>query len=91
MCLATPAQEKAVVDFVKKWRHKRFCTCNYIRSTMKLKVTNRTISNTLNRHGYFWRPLPKVRGLSAAELAKRKAWVEMYLDKTPAWAWSSTV
>ena len=85
MCLATPAQEKAVVDFVKKRRNKRFCTCNYIRSTMKLKVTNRTISNTLNRHGYFWRPLPKVRGLSAAELAKRKAWVDMYLDKTPAW------
>ena len=57
LCLATPAQEKAVVDFVKKWRNKRFCTCNYIRSTMKLKVTNRTTSNTLNRHGYFWRPL----------------------------------
>ena len=81
----TPEQEKAVVDFVKAWRNKRFCTCNYIRATMKLKVSKRTVSNTLNRHGYFWRPLPKVRGLSAPELAKRKLWVDMYLEKTPAW------
>ena len=81
----TPEQEAAVVEFVKKWRNKRFCTCNYIRATLKLKVTKRTVSNVLNRQGYFWRSLPKVRGMSVSELAKRKAWVDMHLDKTPAW------
>ena len=44
----TLEQEKAVVDFLKAWRNKRFCTCDYIRSTMKLKVSKRTVSNTLN-------------------------------------------
>jgi transposase len=78
-------QEKAVVSFVKKWRNRRFCTCSYIRSAMKLKVTTRTVSRVLNRHGYFWRSLPKVRGLSSDELAKRKAWIDKFVDKTPAW------
>ena len=81
----TPEQEQAVVNFVKKWRNKRFCTCNYIRSSLRLNVTRRTVSNVLNRHGFFWRALPKVRGLSEQELAKRKAWVDQYADKSPAW------
>ena len=25
-----PAQQKAVATFVRKWRHKRFCTCDFI-------------------------------------------------------------
>ena len=83
--LLTEEQERRIVSFVKAWRNKRFCTCSYIRSALKLKVTKRAVSNVLNRHGYFWRALPKVRGLSEAELAKRKAWVEMYVNKTPAW------
>ena len=81
----TPQQEADVIAFVKRWRNKRFCTCNYIRAALKLKVTKRTVSNVLNRHGYFWRLLPKVRGLSVSELAKRKAWIDKYVDKTPAW------
>ena len=40
--------EKKIVDFVKKWRHKRFCTCAYIRAELGLTVTARTISNILN-------------------------------------------
>ena len=81
----TPEQEKAVVAFVKTWRNKRFCTCSYIRTALKLRVTKRTVPRTLNRHGYFWRCLPKVAGHSASELARRKEWVDMHLDKTPAW------
>jgi transposase len=81
----TQAEEKAVTDFVHKWRNKRFCTCSYIRSSLKLKVTIRTVSRVLNRNGYFWKPLPKVRGLSAPELAKRKAWIDKFIDKSPAW------
>ena len=26
----TPEQQKRVVDFVKKWRNSRFCTCAYV-------------------------------------------------------------
>ena len=48
-------------------------------------MTKRTVSNVLNRNGYFWKALPKVRGLSAAELGKRQAWVDSLVDKTPAW------
>ena len=84
----TPLQEKEVTNFVKKWRNKRFCTRSYIRTALKLKVSARTVSNVLNRNGYFWRPLPKVRGLSAPELAKRKAWVDKFVDKPPSW-WTS--
>ena len=72
----TAEQIEQAVDFVKKWRHKRFCTCRYIRAALKLKVTTRTVARVLNRNGYFWRPLPQVRGLSESELAKRKAWIE---------------
>ena len=78
-------QELDVVAFVKKWRNTRFCTCSCIWSALKFKVTKRTVSNTFSRREYFWRALPKFRGLSEAELAKRKAWVERYVDKTPAW------
>ena len=68
----TRDQEKAVVAFVKRWRSKRFCTCNYIRAQLKLKVHRKTIGNTLNRYGYYWNAVPKVRGLSGEELQKRE-------------------
>ena len=74
-----------VVEFVKTWRNKRFCTCRYIRTVLKLSVTPRTIARTLNRAGYYWRHIPKVRGFSDAELAKRKQWVDRYINKSPAW------
>ena len=73
------------MEFVTKWRTKRFCTCTYIRTALKLKVDRKTVGNVLNRHGFFWRPAPKVRGLSEQELEKRKAFVEQYSDKTAAW------
>ena len=76
-------QQAEIVAFVKKWRNKRFCTCAYIKTTMKLQVTKRTIANVLNRHGFFWRPVPKKHGLSKEDLAKRKAFVDKY-GKHPA-------
>jgi len=64
----TAEDEAAVIDFVKKWRGKRFCTCRYIAQSLKLRVGRKAISRVLNRHVYVWRPVPKIRGLSAAEL-----------------------
>ena len=81
----TPEQEKAIVAFVKSWRSKRFCTCSYIRMTLKLKVNRRTIGNVLNRHGYYWRAVPKVRGLSTEELQKRETFVVAYEKHPPSW------
>ena len=81
----TEEQEVAVVEFVKKWRHKRFCTCAYIKGVFKLKVTKRTIANVLARHGYRWRPVPKIRGLTKEELEKRKAWIDQHVHHSSTW------
>ena len=81
----TEEQEVAVVAFVKKWRHKRFCTCAYIKGVFKLKVTKRTIANVLARHGYRWRPVPKIRGLAKEELEKRKAWIDQHVHHSNTW------
>ena len=83
--LLTKQQEKDVVKFVKRWRHKRFCTCRYIRSELQLTVSNRTVARVLNRHGFYWRPVPKIRGLSKDDLAARKAFVRKYSGRSPAW------
>ena len=40
--LLTPRQNKELVKFVQQWRHKRFCTCKYIRRELKLEATPRT-------------------------------------------------
>ena len=79
------AEEQKVVAFVKQWRHKRFCTCAYIRTVLKLKVTPRCIALILNRRGFFWRPVPKVRGFSPEDLRKRKAWVDQHIKYTSEW------
>ena len=76
--LLSPAQQDAVVEFVKKRRTKRFCTCKYIAKALKLKASPKTIGNVLNCHGYFWRALPKVRGLSLSEIAQRKDFVDLH-------------
>ena len=34
--LITPQQEKEVVQFVKAWRNKKFCTCRYIKRELKM-------------------------------------------------------
>ena len=44
-----------------------------------------TISRALNRHGYFGRPAPKIRGLSAAELEERKAFVDEHWQRPASW------
>ena len=43
----TPEQQKSVVDFVKKWNNKRFCTCAYVKRALNFTVTRRTICNVL--------------------------------------------
>ena len=79
------ADEQKVVAFVKTWRHKRFCTCGYIRTVLKLEVTQRAIANVLNRRGFFWRSLPKARGFSPEELEKRKAWIDQHIKYSSEW------
>ena len=83
--MLTAEDEAAIVEFVKKWRGKRFCTCKYIAQALKLKTGRNIISRALNRHGYFWRPVPKIRGLSAAELEKRKAFVDEHWQRPASW------
>ena len=77
--------ERKILEFVKKWRHKRFCTCAYIRAELGLSVTARTISRVLNRNGYFWRPVPKVNKLTEADLKKRKDFVTKFGMHSPDW------
>ena len=79
------AQRKAVVDFVKRWRQKRFCTANYIIQELKLACKKKTVHRTLNEAGYHWRPVPKKGKLTPEQLAKRKAFVDAHLNKTAAW------
>ena len=54
----TEEQKASMFNFVKRWRHKRFCTCAYIKRAMKLMVTKRTICNVLHKKGFCWRPVP---------------------------------
>jgi hypothetical protein len=51
----TPEETKKVVAFVREGRKKAFCTCRYIRSELKLKVSLATIARTLNNNSYYWR------------------------------------
>ena len=81
----TDVTERAVVAFVRKWRAKRFCTCQYIAQELTLDVTPRTVANVFNRHGYYWRAVPKVTPLEAKHIAKRKAFVDKYGKRTAGW------
>ena len=81
----TPEEIRKVVAFVKEWRKKAFCTCRYIRGELKLKVSLATIARTLNNNGYYWRAVPKKSPLSDAQLQKRKAFIDMYGDKSSDW------
>ena len=78
-------QEAEVIAFVQKWRHKVFCTCHYIRNELRLDVCPKTVNNVLNSAGYYWRPVPRIQGLSAEQLAKRKAFVDEHVDYPPSW------
>ena len=81
----TKQQEKQVVGFVKKWRHKTFCTCAYLKRELKLHVTNRTIARSLNRRGYFWRAVSKKSPLTAEQLRKRQIFVDKHVLHPPSW------
>lgn len=83
--ILTEQEERAIVAFVKAWRHKRFCTCAYIKRELGLKVGKKTVARCLNRKGFFWRPVPKKSSLSAQDLKSRQTFVEKYEDKTPTW------
>ena len=74
-----------MVEFVKKWRHKRFCTSQYIKREMRLQASTRTLCRVLNEHGYYWKPVPKVQGISKEHLAARAEFVNKYANRTPAW------
>ena len=88
--LLTPEQQEAVVAFMKRWRKKRFCTCQYIAQALKLKVDRKTIANVLVRHGFRWKRLPQIRGLSPKDLERRKAFVNKHLQKSPGW-WQENI
>jgi transposase len=83
--ILSASQVKQAVAFVKKWRHKRFCTCRYIIQELRLPVKKRTLATILNDNGYFWKAVPKQHALSADDISRRAAWVTKYLDKTAAW------
>ena len=79
----TPEEIKKVVDFVKSWRKKVFCTCRHIRGELTLKVSLATIARALNKNGYYWRAVPKKGPLSEDQLKKRREFVETYGDRSP--------
>lgn len=83
--MLTEQQTKQVVEFVKQWRHKRFCTCKYIKQELKLEVAPRTIARALNRNKYHWRPVAKKSPLTEKQLVKRKEFVDKYLLKDAEW------
>ena len=54
------AQEKAsVVDFVLRWRSKRFCTAAYIIQELRLACKKKKILRALSEAGYDWRAAAK--------------------------------
>jgi len=83
--LITPQQEKEVVQFVKAWRNKKFCTCRYIKRELKMEATHRTIARALNRNGYRWCQVARKSPLTAKQLQQRKVWVKRYIRKSSSW------
>ena len=80
------AQEKAsVVDFVRRWRSKRFCTAAYIIQELRLACKKKTIHRALGEAGYHWRPVPKRSQLTEAQLVARKVFVDAHVDKPAGW------
>ena len=86
----TKEQERQAAEFVKKWRHKRFCTCRFIIQEMKLKVSKRTLARSLNRSGFFWRPVPKKVMFSEKDLERREAFCRKYGMHSSDW-WEANV
>ena len=78
-------QKSAVVEFVKRWRHKRFCTAAYIVQELRLPCGKRTVHRVLNAAGFQWRAVPKSGKLSDSQLAARTAFVDAHIDKPATW------
>lgn len=78
-------EERRIVAFVRLWRRKVFCTCRYIRQELKLSVQVSTVRRTLNKHGFYWRPVAKKSPLSSEQLAGRKAFVNKFASRSPDW------
>jgi hypothetical protein len=83
--ILSPEEECRIVVFVRRWRRKVFCTCRYIRQELKLSVQISTIRRTLNKHGFYWRPVAKKSPLSAEQLAGRKTFVNKFSSRSPDW------
>lgn len=83
--MISSTEQRAIVRFVNAWRHKRFCTARYDKEELRLKASTRTICRVLNAHGYYWKPVPRVQGLTAAQLSKRKAFVDKYISHSALW------
>ena len=83
--ILSDTQTRMIVSFVKTWRHKRFCTCDYIRRELRLPCCAKTVNNVLNEHGHSWKTVPKIQGLSQDQLKAREAFVTRYLGKPDSW------
>ena len=83
--ILTGKEQRAIVKFVKAWRHKRFCTARYIKRELRIKASTRTICRVLNAHGYYWKPVPRIQGFSSAQLKERKAFVGKYINRSASW------
>ena len=84
----TDEEQERIVKFVKQWRHKCFCTCHYIRNELNLSVTPRTVNNVLDDAGYYWKPVPRIHGLTDEQLQKRKKFVDDHIHHPVSW-WES--
>ena len=81
----TLQETKMVINYVQKWRKKIFCTCPHIKRELKLDVHVGTIARTLNRHGYYWRHVPKKSPISEEHQKKRKTFVLKHVHHRPQW------
>ena len=86
----TDAQQNAIVEFVRKWRAKRFCTARYIIRELKLPCGKRTVHRVLNKAGFHWHRVSNKIKLTPEQLKKREAFVKLYIGKSQEW-WVNNV
>ena len=72
-------EEKNVVEYVRKWRRKLFCTCQHIKKELKLDVGRLTILRILGRHDYHWRHVPRKSPIKPEHLQMKKEFVDKHL------------
>ena len=83
--LLTDAQKVQIVDFVKKWRNKAFCSSKYIKKELKLTCSRQTINKCLNEFGFYWKPVAKKSNLNEKQIKERQRFWEKYGDKSAEW------